>query len=118
MQKQRQHIEGTKEWAGRVAKLRPGEARPSTLSVGEDEVQRLVDELSGTGKLIVRRHKTGGAQVKEVCKTTDGRIIGTWIDKASGETGQTDRFVIHYSKTSTHIVPAAPSWLEGKKNGD
>lgn len=112
MQKQRQHIEGTGEWEGRVAKLKPGEMQPSTLSIGEEDVQKLVDELSGTGKLIVRRHKTGGAQVKEVCKTPDGRIIGTWRDKRSGDTEKTDRFTIHYSKTATHIVPAAPSWLE------
>ncbi len=117
-QKQRQHIEGTKEWASRVAKLKPGEMQPSTLSIGEEDVQKLVDELGGTGKLVIRRHKTGGVQAKEVCKTPDGRIIGTWRDGDSGRIERTDRFTIHYSKTSTHVVLAEPSLLRGGKGGN
>ena len=62
----------------------------SYLKVSVEEAQRLVDQYAGTG------------QIKRDSK---GHIIGVVVDANMGETIETSRFSIHYSKNGVHIVP-------------
>ncbi len=105
-QKQMQHIPGTREWAERVGRLKDGEPSPSSLLVGIEEVQALVDRLHGTGEVHVS-FGGGVSQIKETVKSDVG-IIGTWVSD-SGECSDTDMFTIHYSKRGVHVVPSRPS---------
>lgn len=99
-QKQNAHIRGTREWDARVAR-QGGEALQGEVTVSLEELQRLVDELHGTGEVYAN-----GTQVKEsVC--TGGRIIGVWRSK-DGRSAETDRLTIHYSKRGVHAVPSQP----------
>lgn len=71
--------------------------------------QRLVGQYSGTGEPQI--DKNGKWKNKEVVMAESD--IGVNVDKNSGTEISTNRFVIHYSKTGTHIVPT--SRMEEKK---
>lgn len=62
--------------------------------------QELVDKHSGKGKAITDRH--GNWTHKE--KFDDSKIIGTHVD-ADGTETRTNKGVIAYSKTGTHVYP-------------
>ena len=107
--KQNQHnISGSKEWRERCER-NGGAVLQSEVALSLEEVQALVDEFAGTGRLNVSA--ANPPQVKETV-TVKGRIIGTWRDKR-GNVSETDSFTIHYSKKGTHVVPAKPSWGKG-----
>ena len=63
-----------------------------------DDAQKLVDEFAGTGEWI--------GQNKE--RVNFGKVIGEYVNPATGESVETTVGMIHYSKTGTHIVPAQP----------
>lgn len=63
--------------------------------------QNLVDEYHGKGDPIFSTK--GNWTNKEV--VTANKNIGVNIDKDTGIKEETNRFVIHYSKRGTHIVP-------------
>jgi len=64
--------------------------------------QGLVDRYHGTGE--AKFTEAGRWKNKELIDAD--RIIGISINPATGEETATKRFVIHYSKTGVHIVPA------------
>lgn len=63
-----------------------------------DDAQVLVNKYAGTGEWL--------GENKERIKTN--KVIGMHID-FDGNRRETTNFIIHYSKTGTHIVPAAPN---------
>lgn len=66
-----------------------------------DYAQKLVDELSGTGSLIMVKGNHWTNQERVRAQT----IIGTHVNHESGEETETKNAVIVYSKTGTHIYP-------------
>lgn len=64
--------------------------------------QKLVDKLSGTGSPI--RNNQGNWTYQE--RVVDTHIIGTHVDKNSKKETKTNKAIITYSKTGTHIYPA------------
>lgn len=66
--------------------------------------QRLIDELSGTGELKFDRH--GNWVNKEI--VTSDKLIGTYVNPDTGEEIPSNRAVIVYSKTGSHIYPVRP----------
>lgn len=72
----------------------------SYLTVSEDEAQLLVNQYAGTGELL--RDSNNRWKQTELVET--GRPVGVAVDRDGTEVS-TSRFVIHYSKTGTHIVP-------------
>ena len=73
----------------------------SRLSINIDDVQRLVDELKGTGDPIF---DTSGEWVRKERVESD-QYIGIHVDPETGEETKTKKFTIIYSKTGSHIVP-------------
>lgn len=61
--------------------------------------QELVDELSGSGEAVT---KNGNWQHRE--RVTSPNIIGTYVDETGAE-NKSNRAMIVYSKTGTHIYP-------------
>lgn len=88
--KQGKHILGHNNY-------KPGK---SYLTITEIEAQELVDKCAGTGEIL--KDQKGRWSNKELAEAE--RIIGVVVD-LSGENTLTSRFIIHYSKTGTHIVP-------------
>lgn len=66
-----------------------------------ETAQSLIDTYHGTGKLIFNRK--GEWSNKEVA--ISDHVIGVNIDPQTGEETETNRFVIHYGKKGTHVVP-------------
>lgn len=63
--------------------------------------QELVNKLSETGEAII--DKNGNLVNKE--KVEDGSDIGMYVDHQTGEETKTNKAMIVYSKTGTHIYP-------------
>lgn len=72
----------------------------SYLTISEEEAQKLVNQYAGTGELL--RDKNNRWRQTELVDAD--RPIGISVGKDGAET-PTSRFIIHYSKTGTHIVP-------------
>lgn len=90
-EKQNRHILGTAEYtAGR-----------SYIYGDLNDAQTLVNNHHGTGTPMF--DKNGNWKNKEVVKVDAD--IGVNVDVRSQTQQATNRFVIHYSKTGTHIVP-------------
>jgi hypothetical protein len=66
-----------------------------------DKAQRLVYEHHGTGTPVFKRN--GEWSNKEIVLVDE--VIGINVDPDTGEETETKRFVIHYGKKGTHIVP-------------
>lgn len=63
--------------------------------------QRLIDHLSGSGKVFI--DKNGKWTHREM--VTSSKIIGVHVDPSSGDETQTHKAMIVYAKTGTHIYP-------------
>ena len=85
---------------------RPGhDTTKSLLSIGIEEIQRLIEEKAGTGRW----------QAKSNREVVDFRkVIGQYRPIGGGDPIETTRGTIHYSKTGAHLVPASP---KPKKRG-
>lgn len=66
-----------------------------------ETAQQLVNTYSGTGEPVFSRK--GEWNNKEI--VVSERIIGVDVDNATNEESETNRFVIHYGKKGTHVVP-------------
>lgn len=73
----------------------------SYLDGDMDFAQELVDKLSGTGE--PKFDSNGKWTYKETVSSSD--IIGTHVDPISGKETRTNKAIIIYSKTGTHIYP-------------
>ena len=76
------------------------QAGKSVLTIDIDEAQELVEQYAGHGQIL--RDNNGNWQHKEMvdCK----KVIGYCFD-INGVKTYTTKFLIHYSKKGTHIVP-------------
>lgn len=96
---------------GKQAKHLPGQSNydssKSTITIGIQELQRLVEQRAGTG----RRE----GQSKEVVDF--GAIIGLYRAKPNAPGVPTTRGTIHYSKTGAHVVPAGPNPTKKQGSG-
>lgn len=81
----------------------------SYLNGSLDEIQELVDQLSGTGTPI--SSQDGAWQRKE--RVHADHDFGVYIDEETGKAYKTNNAIIVYSKSGTHIIPSRP-----KKEGD
>ncbi|MDG9730373.1 polymorphic toxin type 50 domain-containing protein [Ignatzschineria sp. RMDPL8A] len=77
----------------------------STLSKDLD-VQKIVDQYAGTGRVIPGGKKFGEPGSKE--RISSDRVIGNYYDAGLQKFIPTKNFIIHYSKKGVHIVPARP----------
>lgn len=73
----------------------------SYLDGDVEYAQKLVDELSGTGRVFV--DSNGKWNHKEMVTNSD--IVGTHVNPISNEEKKTKAATIVYSKTGTHIYP-------------
>lgn len=64
--------------------------------------QKLVDQYAGTGEVVLTRK--GEWANKEVIVTDN--VVGMVVDLETKNATSTKKFVIHYGKRGTHIVPA------------
>ena len=90
IEKQNRHIKGTREYV---------EGR-SYLLDGVD-AQELVNTYHGTGRPEPTRTGTWSNRETVIAD----KNIGVRINPTTLEETITNRFVIHYSKTGTHVVP-------------
>ena len=74
----------------------------SRLTVSLEEAQELVDKLKGTGRPVFDGN-TGEWLRKERVETD--KIIGIYVNPMTGEEIKTNKFMIVYSKTGSHIIP-------------
>ena len=93
-EKQSRHIIGSTGYIKGRSYLLPGV-----------DAQELVDRYHGTGE--IRFTKAGDWIKKEFITTRNN--IGVEINPVTGTETVTNRFLIHYSKTGVHIVPAKRS---------
>ncbi|MBQ8232421.1 MAG: minor capsid protein [Lachnospiraceae bacterium] len=73
----------------------------SYLTVSMEEAQQLVNKYAGTG--VIPRDSNHNWKNREII--TADKNIGINVDPVTGEETVTRKFVIHYSKNGTHIVP-------------
>lgn len=71
--------------------------------------QKLVNELSGTGK--TRVDEFGRWNRKE--RVSASEVIGYHVDLYTGKESRTNKAIIVYSRTGTHIYPAIPPKKKG-----
>lgn len=95
--KQGKHILGHNNY-------KPGK---SYLTITEAEAQALVNKHSGKGEIL--RDRKGNWSNKELAQAE--KAIGVVLD-ISGNSAPTTRFIIHYSKIGTHIVPTLRDFRE------
>jgi len=77
----------------------------SIISISKSECQTLVDKYAGTGTKI-------GINKERV---DFGKVIGSYVDPATGKKYPTTMGMMHYSKSGTHIVPATPKDFKEEK---
>lgn len=75
--------------------------------------QELVDKLSGTGTAVMS--KKDKWQSKE--KVENDSIIGVYVNPKTGESEETNKAMIVYSPTRTHIYPRSNEDRRKRKGG-
>ena len=96
--RQNKHIEGTKEY---LDKYKDGSNPQGVLTISKEEAQKLIDKFQGTG--TKGKNNKSGEWTEFVDADT---IIGKYY--RNGQYWDTKRFVIHYSKKGSHIIPVQP----------
>ena len=92
--KQDKHIKGSKNYVdGR-----------SEITIGKNELQQLVNLKATRGEYV--------SPTKE--RINFGKVIGIYVDLATGKRMSTTQGIIHYSKNGVHVVPAYPK--DGKND--
>ena len=76
------------------------------MTISDEELQRLVDEFKGTGRIKI--NKRGEWDSIETIVKND-RIVGVVVNNLTGDEAPTSVFKIHYGKNGIHIVPDYPS---------
>jgi hypothetical protein len=83
----------------------------SYITISMEEAQKLVNKYAGTGEFL--KDSKGNLSNKELIETK--KAIGKVIDFDNNEV-ETKRFIIHYSKKGTHIVPTLRDLKKGDEN--
>ena len=86
--KQGKHIVGSKNY----------QQGKSIFYGSSADAQRLVDKYAGTGTWVSANKE----------RVDFGKVIGKYVDLATGKSQNTTMGIIHYSKTGVHIVPSEP----------
>lgn len=73
----------------------------SYLYGGLEFAQKLIDELSGTGKPVLIK---GDVWTKKE-RVVSSKPIGTHVDRKTGKETETKEAMVVYSKTGSHIYP-------------
>lgn len=73
----------------------------SRLNMDIDEAQKIVKELCGTGEPIFDSNGDWTHKERVSCKN----IVGVHVNAVTGEETETDKLMIIYSKSGSHIVP-------------
>lgn len=73
----------------------------SRLNVNIDEAQKIINELSGTGEPIFSKDEEWQRKERVVCS----KNVGVYVNPETGEETITNKLMIMYSKTGSHIVP-------------
>ncbi|HCG74436.1 phage head morphogenesis protein [Staphylococcus caprae] len=99
-EKQNRHLLGHKSYEEyKLKNLKNGKATPSFTLLTSDELNPLIIQKSGSGRLIT--DSKGKWKNKEIIDF--GKIIGK--DYIEGKFKTTKVGTVHYSKTGTHIIP-------------
>mgnify|MGYP004519698507 FL=1 len=93
-EKQARHMSGT-EVPGR-----------SVITIPLEELQQIVDENAGNGKIILTRDLSAWKNTEII---SAGREIGYTVNR-KGAIIKTSSIKIHYSKTGVHAVPYSGRW--------
>ena len=93
-EKQARHMSGT-EIPGR-----------SVITIPLEELQQIVDENAGNGKIILKRDLSAWKNTEII---SAGREIGYTVNQ-KGAIIKTNSIKIHYSKTGVHAVPYSGRW--------
>lgn len=107
-QKQNRHIPGTKEYEKHYSDLIKKGYKHSILTV---DAQEIVNKYYGTGEVI---SPAFGAPPKEIIQAD--YEIGEFYDIIEKKYIKTNRAVIAYSKTGTHVYPTRPIKKDGGKS--
>ncbi|WP_176465673.1 phage minor capsid protein [Virgibacillus sp. 7505] len=95
--KQNKHIEGTNEYKMHMLKLGERGSKPSILT---EDPEKLVNQYSGTGRIIASSLRNPPKEA-----ITAGKIIGQYFDPGSMEYVDTRAFMIVYSNNGVHLYP-------------
>lgn len=87
----------------------PGRSYLNISKDDPDAVQALISRYAGTGEIL--RNAQGQWNNRELIQADSP--IGFDIDRKSGEETETDKAIIHYSKTGTHVVPTLRKFRKG-----
>ena len=94
------HVFGTKKYMEYKASREEKGGNPqSILLVDAAEAQEIINKKHGTG--IIKCDRNGNALSQE--KITCDKVIGQYY--ARGQYRDTNKAVIHYSKSGAHLVP-------------
>ena len=95
-EKQNRHMRGAEGYI-------PGRSYFDNVTL--EQLQEMVDRMSGSGEITIRKSDGKWNSHESVVNT---ELLGVTVEKATGREIQTHRFLIHYSGTGTHIVPIRP----------
>lgn len=88
-EKQAPHMKATKERG------------KSYFTISFDELQKIIYDKHGTGKIHISE---SNGQIKETIELD--KIIGYDLEKETNKGSRTNRFTIHYARKRTHAVPS------------
>ncbi|WP_226263634.1 hemagglutinin repeat-containing protein [Burkholderia metallica] len=93
--------------AGKQGKHQPDHNNfiPGRSELSYPDPQKLVDDYAGTGQ-PANNVAPGQPGYRE--RVNFGKVIGNYVDPATGEKTPTTNGIIHYSKDGVHIVPGRP----------
>lgn len=98
--KQQEHIQGTKKWKQRVRSDLETQGTAPDMFYKNVDVQKLVDEYSGKGKLDFRKNQQYPIEYISVKEP-----IGRYFNLGRGRYEETRRFAIRYSSKGVHLHP-------------
>ncbi|MBS6377334.1 MAG: hypothetical protein KH441_11370, partial [Clostridium sp.] len=98
--KQQEHIQGTKKWRQRVRSDLETKGTAPDMFYKNVDVQKLVDEYSGTGEFEFRKNQQYPIEYISVKKP-----IGKYFNLGKGRYEETKRFAIRYSSKGVHLHP-------------
>lgn len=98
--KQQEHIQGTKKWRQRVRSDLETKGTAPDMFYKSVDVQKLVDEYSGTGEFEFRKN-----QQYPIEYISAKEPIGRYFNLGKGRYEETKRFAIRYSSKGVHLHP-------------
>ena len=94
---QDKHIEGTNNYNTEIKNGR----NPSKILTNNDEIEKIVQQYAGTGRIIRRADRSFNNKEFVIIK----ELLGIDVDEDTKVETETHNFIIHYAKDGVHIVP-------------